>query len=347
MLNVAYTSPFVPPEWIAACGCVPRRVVPTPGAAARSSMPVTGVCPFARAFVGEVRVGDGIDVVVVTSTCDQMRRSAEFFQGTPAFLMNVPATWRTPAATRLYVDELRRLGRFLVHLGGAVPTDDSLAEVMDAFDARRAELRGALGPLDGPRASRALAAFSAGDPRELEVGWTGSPSGAEAAPPGNGIPVAMVGGPLMRGAAPPVAAPEPGDEAPGAEWLSCAIERAGGRVVLDGTEGGERTLAAPFDRRRLREEPLMVLADAYFGRIPDAFRRPDSALYDWAAREVPASGARGVILTRYAWCDMWAIARDRLAEATGVPVLDLDFAGDADAEARAAGRIGAFVEALS
>lgn len=118
-------------------------------------------------------------------------------------------------------------------------------------------------------------------------------------------------------------------------------------MVLDGTEEGERALHAPFDRRRLRDEPLMVLAEAYFGGIPDAFRRPDSMLCEWAASEVPASGARGAVLVRHAWCDMWSMARDRLSEETGVPVLDVDLAGDLDDETRAAGRIGAFVEILS
>jgi benzoyl-CoA reductase/2-hydroxyglutaryl-CoA dehydratase subunit BcrC/BadD/HgdB len=330
-------------------------------------MPIAGVCPFARAFVGEVRtdgtIDKGIDAVVVTSTCDQMRRSAEFFARVPAFLMNVPATWRTTPAVRLYMDELRRLGRFLADRGGHIPSDEGLADAMESLDRRRA----GLGPDACPE--------GADQRRALKGPADASPACADASP--KGVPVAVIGGPLMRGAAAPTAAPEPGDEtpgpanhagptsgdetpgpanhagptsgdeAPGTGWLSDAVENAGGRIVLDGTEGGERTSPAPFDRRRLRDEPLMVLAESYFGCIPDAFRRPDSMLYEWAAREVPASGARGVILIRYIWCDMWAIARERLGEATGLPVLDIDFAGDADAEARAAGRIAAFVEALS
>ena len=260
MPTVAYTSPFVPPELIAACGWTPSRVVPAPGAAARSGMPVAGVCPFARAFVGEVRSGDDIDAVVVTSTCDQMRRSAEFLGSVPAFLMNVPATWQTPATIKLYSEELGRLGRFLADRGGRVPSDGELADAMESFDARPAGVK----------------------------------SDADASP--KGVPVAVIGGPLMRGAAAPTTAAEPGDETPETGWLFDAVENAGGRVVLDATEGGERTLPAPFDRRRMRNEPLMVLVEAYFGRIPDAFRRPDSMLYDWLVREVPTSGARGVIL---------------------------------------------------
>ncbi len=298
MPTVAYTSPFVPPELVAACGCEPRRVVPDPASADASGMPVTGVCAFARAFVGQARENDDVDAVVVTSTCDQMRRAAERFGDKPAFLMNVPATWRTDAAVRLYMDELRRLGRFLGRAGGRPLSDKKLAEAMEQADARRAP-----------------------------------PPEARPVPRAGAVPVAVIGGPL----------------AGGTEWFFNMIDSVGGRVVLDGTEGGERTSPAPFDRRRLRDEPLMVLAEAYFGRIPDAFRRPDSMLYEWIAREAPASGARGVFLLRYTWCDMWALARDRLAEATGLPVVEVDLAGgvDADIDARAEGRIAAFVEALS
>jgi len=305
--TVAYTSPFVPPELVAACGCEPRRVVPDPASADRSGMPVTGVCAFARAFVGEVLAADDIDAVVVTSTCDQMRRAAEHFgsgpTATPAFLMNVPATWRTPAVVRLYMGELRRLARFLGRIGGRALSEEQLAEAMEVSGARRAEFPGT-------------------DARPVPIMKTGA------------VPLAVIGGPLAGGTA----------------WLRDGVRRAGGRIVLDGTEGGERTQPAPFDRRRMRDEPLMVLAEAYFGGIPDAFRRPDSMLYEWVAREVPASGARGVLLVRYTWCDMWAVARDRLGEATGLPVVEIDLAGDsgnANTDARAAGRIAAFVEALS
>ena len=71
------------------------------------------------------------------------------------------------------------------------------------------------------------------------------------------------------------------------------IERAGGRVVLDATEGGQRTLPRPFDPARVAAEPLQELADAYFDGIPDAFRRPDTRLYEWLGRELAArqSGA--------------------------------------------------------
>ena len=65
------------------------------------------------------------------------------------------------------------------------------------------------------------------------------------------------------------------------------VERAGGRVVLDATEGGERTLPRPFDPARLAADPFEELADAYFDAIPDAFRRPNSGSTSGSAANWP------------------------------------------------------------
>jgi benzoyl-CoA reductase/2-hydroxyglutaryl-CoA dehydratase subunit BcrC/BadD/HgdB len=322
--TVVYNSPFVPAEWIAAHGLRPRRVRPDPAAAAPSTGPLTGMCPYARAFVGEV--ASGARAAVFTTTCDQMRRAAEWagrLGGPPVFLMNVPATWQTAVSARLYRDELRRLGGFLVRLGGAAPSREHLAETMEAFDGRRAVLRGYAGALGARLANEALARFGLGEEHDVRA------PAVPAAP--RGTAVALIGGPLMRGDA----------------GVFDAIEKAGGLAVLDGTETGLRTLPAPFDRRRLRDDPLMELVDAYFGTIPDAFRRPDAALYRWLARELAASAARGIIMWRYLWCDMWAASVTRLRETSGLPVLDLDVLGDEAGLARTANRIQAFLEVLA
>jgi benzoyl-CoA reductase/2-hydroxyglutaryl-CoA dehydratase subunit BcrC/BadD/HgdB len=284
------------------------------------------VCPYARAFIGEVAAARGTDAAILTTTCDQMRRAAEWLTlggGPPVFLMNVPATWQTPASARLYRDELQRLGRFMVGLGGAAPSREFLAETIAAYDARRELLRGSLGSLSARQASNAIASYDRGEDTAATLRG-GSPD------PPRGTPVALVGAPLMRGD----------------ERVFDIIAQSGGHVVLDGTESGARTLPAPIDRRRMRDDPLLELLDAYFGAIPDAFRRPDAALYQWLSRELAASGARGVIVWRYVWCDMWAASATRLREATGLPVLDLDVSGDESGLARTAGRIQAFMEML-
>ena len=86
--------------------------------------------------------------------------------------------------------------------------------------------------------------------------------------------------------------------------------------------------------------------DAYL-RIPDAFRRPNTALYEWLGCAMGTREVRGIILRRYVWCDLWHAEVDRLRRWSPVPVLDLD--GDRDdqsARGRTVGRIEAFLEML-
>jgi benzoyl-CoA reductase/2-hydroxyglutaryl-CoA dehydratase subunit BcrC/BadD/HgdB len=146
-----------------------------------------------------------------------------------------------------------------------------------------------------------------------------------------GVPLAIVGGPLMRR---------------DFDILDIA-EQAGGRVVLNAAEIGERGMCAPFDRRRLRDGPLMELASAYFGGIQDASRRPNSELYKWLKSRLTDREVRGIIFHRYVWCDMWHAELQRLKDWTGLPVLDIDTTGDNETRRhRTANRIHAFLETL-
>ncbi len=322
--TVVYSSPFVPAEWIAAHGARPKRIRPDAGAAARSAAPVAGMCPYARALAGEAMALRDGHAAVFTTTCDQMRRAAEWAAleaSAPVFLFNVPATYGTPAAARLYRDELHRLGRFLARLGGSEPSREKLADVLETYDDRRRQLRDALGLVGSREASEAIAEFDRDGRPRTEAARRSLP---------HGIPVAVVGGPLMHG------------DARVFDW----IEEAGGAVVLDGTESGTRTFPAPLDRRRLRDEPVLELVDAYFGGIPDVFRRPDDALVAWLGRELTSSGTRAVILWRYVWCDLWAAFAARAGELAGLPVLDLDVSGDEGTDRRTANRLQTFLEVL-
>jgi benzoyl-CoA reductase/2-hydroxyglutaryl-CoA dehydratase subunit BcrC/BadD/HgdB len=142
-LAVAYSSPFVPAEWIAAYGLRPLRLTPGPSAMAA----MAGVCPFAHDFLqailgrGQASMDAPVGAAVFTATCDQMRRAGELASShLPTFLMHVPATWQTEAVVRLYIDELRRLGEFLISVGGIRPSDAALVETISAFDQRRQRL---------------------------------------------------------------------------------------------------------------------------------------------------------------------------------------------------------------
>ena len=60
-----------------------------------------------------------------------------------------------------------------------------------------------------------------------------------------------------------------------------------------------------------------------------------------------ASGARGMILRRYLWCDLWHAESQRLKRWSPVPVLEIDIGPDDDAAPnRVQGRIEAFLETL-
>jgi len=333
MKSVVFCCPFVPMEWIAAHGLMPRRLMP----AAASSFgqegdcgmhPPAGMCPYAHAYALHVLREDLDDGVVFTTACDQMRRAPEWLAASesanakrPVFLMHVPTTWNTVPAQRLYRSELRRLGRFLKALGGTPPTRDRLTSVMTTFDSQRASLRDARSRLSARQFAEALAQFHAGQPLNLQE--------PQAFARSRGIPVALAGSPLMR------------------EHLAIMdlIEAAGGEVALDATRAGELTLPPPFDRRRVNEDPFEVLADAYFNGIPDAFRRPNSLLYQCLKNATKQQRIRGIIFRCYLWCDTWHAEAQRIKDWAPIPTLILD-AEEQDVDQRTVSRIQAFIEVL-
>jgi len=274
---------------------------------------VEGVCPFVRAFVNEACRLEDAAAIVLTTFCDQVRRACTVLQSDsdlPVHLFNLPATWQTPAAQKLYASELRRLSRFLVRVGGASPSDEELRETMLS-----------------PAASCGGSAKLAGEDVLARANLPPLPHKAAGDHPV--IPIALLGGPLQR------------KDAPLFDWTA----RAGAFVALDATETGERTQPAPFSRRRVNEDPFDELCNAYFGAIPDAFRRPNSELYRWIEREVRSRGIRGVLIVRYVWCDTWHAEVRRLQEWLSVPCVDLDLTADPPG-ARICTRIEAFVETL-
>ncbi len=288
----------MPPEWIAAHGLRPERAAPRGADAdALASLSGIGICPYARAFAHHVR-SHACDAAVFTTTCDQMRRMAELIApccDKPLFVMHVPTSCESVASFRGYRQELLRLGKFLVDLGGHEPTTAELVSAMETHEALRAS-------------RRVQPAVRAG-----------------------AVPIMLLGGPVIDGSLD----------------LADLVERAGGYVALDATESGERTLPKPFDRRRLNEDPVGELVDAYFGAIPDAFRRPNAMLYQWLRDAIAARGLRGIVLLHYVWCDTWRAEAGRLKAWSPIPVLPLDSDEGESARGRALSRLQAFIEVLA
>jgi len=328
MKTIIYTCPYVPAEWIESHGLHASRLLLDHADSASELARTEGICPFVRSFISEVMNNNRAAGLVVTTVCDQMRRAFDILVRKcelPAFLMNVPNTWQTLESQKLYIDELKRLSRFLTGLGGKSPSNDMLAGIMLEYDTARASVLAARDYLSARRYAEVIAALG----RDGPVKTLDFETAAE--PVIGGMRLAIIGGPLMR---------QDFD-------LFEMIEQSGGRIVLDATETGERGLCCPFDRRRLHDKPLMELADAYFGGIQDASRRPNSGLYKWLQRELTSRQVQGIIFRRYLWCDMWHAELRRLTDFSNLPVLDIDTAGNNEMERqRTTNRIRAFMEML-
>ncbi|MGB2862670.1 MAG: 2-hydroxyacyl-CoA dehydratase family protein, partial [Sedimentisphaerales bacterium] len=195
MKTIIYTCPYVPAEWIAAHGLRASRLLLDSVDSASMFIRTEGVCPFVRSFINEVMRNKGAGGVVVTTVCDQMRRAFDILVrkcDLPAFLMNVPNTWQSLASQKLYIDELKRLSRFLTKLGGKSPSDNTLAKIMLEYDTARASILTARDYLSARQFAEAIAAFGRDGPDQTinRAKDTGPQTG--------GVPLAMVGGPLMR-----------------------------------------------------------------------------------------------------------------------------------------------------
>jgi benzoyl-CoA reductase/2-hydroxyglutaryl-CoA dehydratase subunit BcrC/BadD/HgdB len=364
MTTVIYTSPFVAPEWIAAHGLMPKRLLPT--TAIRASHSSAGVCPFARACL-DTTEAEHASAVIYTTTCDQLRRAADSLAARteiPIFLMNVPATRQTDTARELYRSELKRLGRFLVRLGGRAPSDSGLVEVMHTYAATRHAIMERRPHLTSRQFHTALSELSDNGPAPApDPGSAGSlvwtkelfrelAGKGVRAPTSQAIPLALVGGHLMA---------SHGE-------LFDVIEAAWGAVVLDATADGERAfpmawgkkpfIAESGDNRGTRpcggetaemglgDDPLVALADAYFEGIPDASRRPNTLLYTWLRRCLSERAVRGIVLAHYVWCDLWHAEAERLKSAMGLPVLKLSLGDEKCITGQTINRVQSFMEML-
>jgi benzoyl-CoA reductase/2-hydroxyglutaryl-CoA dehydratase subunit BcrC/BadD/HgdB len=252
-----------------------------------------------------------------------MRRTGDLLAATgnlPVFVFDVPATWQGSAPRRYYESELRRLGAFLVRLGGRRLTDEDIHSLINASAAAAERRRASVtthsnAPCLEDSSCGSEAALSSGQGR----------SGLSRCR----VPVAIAGGPLGASE----------------RLLVNMIDSAGGRVALDATESGERTLPVFSRLRKAEERPETILADAYFGSIPDIFARPDSRFHDWMERMTRERGIRGVIVFVHLWCDRWRAEVQTLRDRLPLPVL-LVSSGNELASEHVWARIEAFLEVV-
>jgi benzoyl-CoA reductase/2-hydroxyglutaryl-CoA dehydratase subunit BcrC/BadD/HgdB len=338
-MELFHASPWVPAEWIKAHGIEPRGLWYADDLNLGPTRSSAGTCAFAQAVVRFAETHPE-KAVLLTTHCDQLRRGFDTLAGSlpsRAFLFNLPATWQTSVAERLYDCELERLSRFLLALGGQLPTPEALRQTIDAYARARKTLLAQAEVCLARAYAEAIARFHWDGPSEsVDLSITASPSGAATARD-SAIPIALLGGPLPR-----------------VQWpLIDVIERAGARVALNGTEAGERSLwtvspsevQVPPDAAALSAMRLW-LARSYLRNGVDVFQRPNDRLYVWLKARLTARAIRGIVLWHYVGCDLWRAEAQSLREAFGLPLLLLD-AGDApSASARDNGRVEAFVESL-
>lgn len=318
----------MPAEWIAAHGLKPAKHIPSGVGEPGTAFSGQGICSYTSAFLEETVSEAEYHAVIVTSLCDQMRRAIERIDGKPAFCLNLPATWKTESAKRLYLGELERLGRFLVDLGGQVPSKGHLARIAREIDERRRSLRRRQGKLSARAFAEAVNSvhfttysFSDGQGTARTSGMDGNDKH---------IPIAIVGGALPTSL----------------YGLYDLIESEQGRVALDANENGEIALSPRLDESRLGHAPLAAVASAYFDHIPGAFRRPNSLLYDWLDRELPARNIRAILFISHTWCDLWQAEAHRMKERYGLPFLSIRFVPDAGFQERIRSQVQAFLEVL-
>ncbi|MBF0330808.1 MAG: 2-hydroxyacyl-CoA dehydratase [Candidatus Omnitrophica bacterium] len=325
---VVYSSPYIPAEWVAAHGFVPsRRSCMNYNRTLFISPPINveaGVCPYMRGFINQAAGDPGVRAIILTTTCDQMRRGADLINlwtKIPCFLMHVPSSWQTAGVKKLYASELERLGHFLVSLGGIKPCTDDLAAIMLGYEGKREKLLAQQGALSGKSFAEKLACFA--ETGEVSEGRRQDRRAHKA------IPLGFIGSPLT-----------------GNHFdLFDVFAAYGADIVVNATETGERVLPARFDVQRLKDEPAQVLAQSYFGAFPDISDRPNDKIFKWMKKKVEDNGIRGIVSIRYVWCDKWHAEVERFRKCLPVPLLDIELNGE-EIGARAKNRIQAFMEGL-
>jgi benzoyl-CoA reductase/2-hydroxyglutaryl-CoA dehydratase subunit BcrC/BadD/HgdB len=314
-MRVYLTSPWIPTEWIRAHGHEPRNVLYEENFSHHTPPISAGVCAYAKRF-GQFADSQPDAAVVFTTACDQMRRTCDtaIFRGqSRAFLFNLPAS----AAQEIYRAEVKRLGNFLVEIGGSSPTAEFLQhELLRANETRRLLLEAA--PVASARSfAEAIALFH-------RQGTFSAPTRCMAE---GKFPLALIGGPLSRA---------------DWEWFDL-IESFGGRVALNATKIGERSLCPFFENGR---DPFDALVTGYFKNIVDGFQRPNARLYSWLKPRLVSRHIRGIVLWCCTGCDLWRAEAQTLREAFGLPVLLIEADEGVGVSSRDRTRLQAFVETL-
>jgi benzoyl-CoA reductase/2-hydroxyglutaryl-CoA dehydratase subunit BcrC/BadD/HgdB len=318
--KICYTSPFIPPEWIEACGFHPVRIVPDTPENTSVIPPMEGTCGFMQNFFNTMNTD--CSAVIVTTSCDQMRRGFDIAQQDspiPLFLLNTPTVVTSSSSLTRYEEELIRLRKFCEDLGGSFSR--SRLKRRSAHHSRCRRILQALIPHMSYRKYRTLLQ------RYMHTGELSDTSFETTAPPA-AHPIAVVGGPLPQGFL----------------GLTDILENYGCRIVCDATESGPRCFPAPIDRQLLLSKPERALAQSFCTGIKTAALRPNTGLYTWLD-EAGIHSMKGIVFFRWIWCDLWHAEVHRMDRWADCPVTEIDLHNNNSTE-RNKTRITAFAESL-
>ncbi len=341
-MKVIVASPWIPAEWIRAHGHEPCGVWFHPGFGSPRAGVGEGVCPFAQRVLRLAEARTEFAFVFATH-CDQLRRAHDSIGGAAAdrsFLFNLPATWQTGAVRKLICAELKRLGDFLVQVGGRAPTAQLLAHHLQSYRAARTELARAGRWCYGSAYANAVAQFHREGSFKLPPRRQPAP-GTQAREENRAPRLALIGGPLGTNDM----------------ELIGQIEAMGGALVLNATESGERTLAPHALDQDQEKEPWRPgcdqvdgmadeLAQCILDQCVDVFQRPNTRLYAWLDQRLAERKVQGLILWHHVACDLWRAEAEGLREAFKLPLLLLEADESGGSSQRNAGRVQAFLEAL-
>jgi benzoyl-CoA reductase/2-hydroxyglutaryl-CoA dehydratase subunit BcrC/BadD/HgdB len=295
MKTVIYNSSYIPREWIRIHECIPKKVT----VISENQLSSEGKCSYASSFMKTMKEQEA-DAIIITSTCAQMRHSAEQMNDfPPVFLFNMPVTWQAPAAKKQYINELHRLSIFLTGISGQCK-EKNLRATMIEYDLIRSELKSLKEKMQAKQFLENIFEFN-------NKGCIKNNSTANSKHAQHRIRIALTGGPLTNNHL----------------QLFDVFEKNNISVLLNCTENGEWSLGEKFRKKPLLDNPFMELADSYFA-IPEIFRRPNNKFYSRLKKEVAEYNIQGLIINRYPWCDLWLAEVERIKNCLNIPVLDLE-----------------------
>lgn len=127
--------------------------------------------------------------------------------------------------------------------------------------------------------------------------------------------------------------------------LTDQLVQRGGEAVFDLTEFSVEKAPTSYDRRELRANSFMHMAEKWFESNHSIYQRPNTRFYTKLKEKMESTKPDALILIRWIWCDFWHAETNRIEEFTKLPQLSIDV-NDNDAYARNKTRIEAFIESL-